>query len=411
LNWRRAWLPALAALLCVLAPAARALDESDETQQLYRQALQSIAEGRKSDASAALMRVIEREPLHAGAWLDLALIQCALGHADEAERLFDNIRERFNPPPGILELIAEARVAGCASWQPQGQGSISVGRGIDQNVNQGTRTTSYNTSAAGIAVELPLTDDFLPKHDQYTSVTADYLRDLTPNGTTGFAQFQNRRYDRLGAYNSSSLFAGVDTPWRYGSWTLHGSASFGLITLGTQLYQRQAQLQARIGPPLPLPGSMQFSLSTSLSRVEYVTLSNFNANTGELRGQFSYRQEDTSASASVSLLDDRSSDARPGGSRHGWLATAQWRTPLWDQTSAEFGYSHQRWRGSSDYSPGFIDVTRKQDTQMLRATITYPLTTTQSLQLEARQVRNRENISIFQYNDRQLQLSWQWQGM
>jgi hypothetical protein len=25
-------------------------------------------------------------------------------------------------------------------------------------------------------------------------------------------------------------------------------------------------------------------------------------------------------------------------------------------------------------------------------------------------VRNRENISIFEYNNRQLQLSWQWQG-
>ena len=399
-----------AVLLCMLAPASRA-DDADDTQQLYRQALQSIAEGRKNDASATLTRVIEREPLHAGAWLDLALIQCALGHAEEAERLFDRIRERFNPPPGILDLISEARANGCASWRPQGQASFSVGRGIDQNVNQGTRATSYSTSAAGVALELPLTEDFLPKHDQYTVVTADYLRDLTPNGTTGFIQLQERRYDALRAYNSSSLFAGVDTPWRYGNWSVHGSASFGLITLGSQLYQRQAQVQARIGPPLPLPGSMQFSLSTALTRVEYLTLSNFNANSAELRGQFSYRLDDDSASASLSLLDDRAAAARPGGNRHGWLGTAQWRRRLVGETSGELAYSRQSWNGSSAYSPGIIDQTRDQVTHILRATLTYPLSPTQSLQLEARQVRNKENIAIFQYNDRQLQLSWQWQGL
>lgn len=408
MTWGRARRLAAAALLCALAPAAFAFDEADDTQQLYRQALQSIAEGRKTDASETLMRVIEREPLHAGAWLDLALIQCALGHADEAERLFSNIRERFNPPPGILDLINQARAGGCAGWRAQGQSSLSIGRGIDQNVNQGTR--SAGNSTAGLAIDLPLTEDFLPKHDQYTALTADYLRDLTPNGTTGFVQFQDRRYDRLGAYNSSSLFAGVDTPWRYGSWTLHGSATLGLITLGHQLYQRQAQLQARVGPPLPLPGSMQFSVSTALTRVEYLTLSNFNANTAELRGQFSYRLADTSASASLSLLDDRAAAARPGGNRHGWLAAAQWRQRLFGDSSGELSYSHQRWDGSSAYSPGFLDQVRQQTTRTLRAALSYPLSTSQSLLLEARQVHNEENIAIFRYRDRQLQLSWQWQS-
>jgi hypothetical protein len=404
---------ALAALVLGLAPGSRAQadDENDLTQVMYRQALQSIAEGRKNDASDTLMRVIEREPLHAGAWMDLALIQCALGHADEAERLFGVIRERFNPSPGIIRMINEARAEGCAGWQPVGLASISIGRGIDQNVNQGTRYSTYATTIDAAPVELVLTDDFRPKHDQYTAVAMDYLRDLTPNGTTGYVQFQNRRYDQLGLYNSSSLFGGVDTPWRHGNWTLHGSANLGLITLGHQLYQRQAQLQARLGPPLPLPGTMQFSLVTAVSRVEYLTLSNFNANTGELRGQFNYRREDTSASASLTLLADHAALARPGGNRHGSLAMLQWRQRLFDDTSGELAYTRQAWYGASAYSPGFIDQTRNQITQTLRATVNYPLTRTQSLQLEARAVRNKENISIFRYSDRSLQLSWIWQGL
>jgi hypothetical protein len=405
----------LAALACGLLAAALAAparaEDVEESQLLYRQALQSISEGRKNDASETLMRVIEQEPLHAGAWLDLALIQCSLGHAEEAERLFSAIQQRFQPPPGIIELIAEARLSGCGQWRPYAQSSLSVGRGIDQNVNQGASVTSYASNVGGIPVDLPLTDDFRPKHDQYTIVVADYLRDLTANGTSGYLQFQSRRYDRLGQYNSASLFMGVDAPWRFGRWTLHGSATLGLITLGTQLYQRQTQVQARIGPPLPLPGSMQFSLSTGLTHVEYLTLANFNANTAELRGQFNYRREDDSASASLGYQDDKALATRPGGDRRGWLATAQWRRRLWGETNGELAYSRQGWRGSSDYSPGFINTVRDQTTHVLRATVTWPLSRSQSLQLEARQVRNRENITIFQYNDRQLQLSWQWQGL
>ncbi|WP_229255898.1 bacterial transcriptional activator domain-containing protein [Duganella fentianensis] len=401
----------LATFVLLYPPLLQAQEEAGQNQQLYRQALQSIAEGRNTDASDTLRQVIEGEPLHAGAWLDLALIQCALGHEQEAERMFEVIRSRFNPSPGIMQLITEARSNGCAHWRPNAQLAFSLARGIDQNVNQGSSIGSYTASSSGVPVELPLTSDFLPKHDQYSLLTADYLRDLTPNGTSGYVQLQSRRYDRLGQYNSSSLFAGFDTPWRFGRWTLHGAASVGLITLGNQLYQRQTQVQARVGPPLPLPGSMQFNLTTALTHVEYLTQDNFNSNTAEIRGQFNYRLEDNSASMTLGRLTDRAGSARPGGNREGWMATALWRHRLAGETTGELSYTQQVWDSSKAYSPSFIDQIRHQNTQVWRAAVTYPLSTTQSLQLEARQVRNKENISIFQYNDRQLQLTWQWQGL
>lgn len=408
----RAVLSALLALsTLLLGTCAGAQEVSSEIEQLYRDALLSIAEGRNTDASEALRRVIDGEPLHAGAWTDLALIQCSLGHKQEAEHMFEIIRSRFNPSAGIMQIINEARATGCTEWHPNAQLALSLGRGIDQNVNQGSSIGSYTANSSGVPVELPLTSDFLPKHDQYSLLTADYLRDLTPNGTSGYLQLQSRRYDRLGQYNSSSLFAGIDTPWRFGRWTLHGSASLGLITLGTQLYQRQSQLQARIGPPLPLPGSMQFSMTTALTHVEYLTQDNFNSNTAEIRGQFNYRLEDNSASMTFGRLADHAGSARPGGNREGWMATAQWRRRLYAETTGELSYTQQVWNSSKAYSPGFIDQIRHQNTQVWRAAIIYPLSNTQSLQLEARQVRNKENISIFHYNDRQLQLTWQWQGL
>ena len=405
--WMLAW-PAWAQV----APQPPQQQQPDATQQLeadmYQDALQSIAEGRKNDASAMLMRLVEKEPEHAGAWLEVALLQCGLGHADEAERLFAIVETRFNPPVGILELISNTRSQGCAHWQASSSGSVTIGRGVDQNVNQGASNPSYIIDGPGGQIELPLASDFLPKHDQYTVLSADYLRDLTPNGSIGFAQFQGRHNDRLSQYDSASLFVGIDTPYRFGRWTLRTTGMLGLVSLGGHFYQRQLQLQARVGPPLPLPAGMQFNVLTGLTHTQYLTLTNFNSTTGELRGQLTRRSEDLYTSASLGYLDDHANSARPGGSRRGWQANLLARHSLGWGTTGELGYMRQTWKSDSTYLPGLIDQVRDQQTQVLRGTLVYPVMKNQSLQLEVRAVRNHENISIFAYNNRQVQLSWQW---
>ena len=398
---------ALMAMLALTGMArAQGTAPSGAAPELYKDALQSIAEGRKNDAYQALTRVIEKEPLHAGAWLDLALIQCGLGHADEAERLFAAIETRFNPPQGILELIAAAREQGC-SWHPHSSASLVLGRGIDQNVNQGASDPRFVVDGDGHHVDL--LPEFLPQHDQYTALSAEFLRDVTPNGSIGFVQYQARHNDRLHQFDSASVFAGVETPWRFGRWTARGTGMLGAVTLGGALYERQEQLQLRVGPPLPLPGSTQFTLLGGLTHTDYLTLSNFNSNTYELRGQFTYRNEERYANASVGYLFDHAEAARPGGSRHGWLANLSARQRFDERWTGELGYTRQSWDSASAYSPGLIDEVRSQLTQVLRATLSYPVGKNQTVQVELRQVRNRENISIFQYNNRQLQLSWQWQ--
>lgn len=378
---------------------------------LYQEALQSIAEGRKNDASETLMRVIEKEPYHAGAYLEVALIQCSLGHSDEAERLFATIETRFNPSQGILELIASARETGCNRWQAITTASVALGRGIDLNVNQGARNPAYIVDRAGGQIELPLLPDFLPKHDQYTMLAADYVREVTPNGSIGFAQLLARRNDSLSQYDSASLYLGLETPYRFGRWTLRTTGMLAMVNLGGHFYQRQFQLQARLGPPLPLPNSTQFNLLGGITHMQYLTLTNFDSNTLELRGQFTYRKNDLYASASLGVMDDRADAQRPGGDRRGMALNLLARRPLWGQLSGELAYTGQGWRSELPYAPGVIDQVRNQNTHVLRGTLVYPIAKDQSLQLEARLVHNKENISIFQYNNRLLQLSWQWQGL
>ncbi|WP_426177110.1 tetratricopeptide repeat protein [Massilia sp. TWR1-2-2] len=402
------------AALAMLAAACRAQDGAAappaQLDELYRAAMQSIAEGRKGDASEALMRVVDIEPKHAGAWLDLALIQCGLGHSDEAERLFAAIETRFNPPSGILEVIAEARDSGCSRWNPTSSSSLTLGRGYDRNVNQGASNPNFVVNSDGIPIERQLLAEFLPQADRYSVLSGEYMRDATANGTVGFAQMQFRHNDHLSRYNSGALFAGVETPWRFGRWTLRTTALLGAVSLGGQFYQRHAQAQARFGPPLSLPAGMQLTVLAGINHTEYLTLTNFDANTVELRPQLTWRGAAGTLSASAGYLRDMGQPARPGGDRRGLMANVVGRRSLAYGMTGELALTRQQWIGSSAYLPGLIEQTRQQDTSIVRANLSYPISKRQLLQLEVRAVRNRENISIFQYNNRQVQLSWQLQS-
>ncbi len=404
-----ALLPPLAQAQVPAAPAAA--PASAPGTDLYQEALEMLAEGRKGDASAALTRLIEIEPLHAGGWLDLALIQCSLGHAEKAERLFQSIISRFAPTAGILELIDNARASGCRSWQASHSASLTLARGIDQNVNQGASSASYSVSRDGVPVDELLSPEFRPMHDQYSVLGGDYIRDLTPNGSIAFGQFQSRRNDTLHRFDSSSLFVGMETPWRFGGWVVRSTSMLGVTTLGSELYQRHAQLQARIVPPILTSGPTQLSFVAGYSHVDYRTLVSFDSNTVELKAQLNYRKGPLSGYITGGYLNDHATGDRAGGNRQGWLTSMQVRKVFSDNITGELGWVRQSWDSERAYAPGVINTVRAQLTNVLRATVIIPLAKNQNLQIEARQVRNKENISLFQYNNRLLQFTWQWNAL
>lgn len=400
------------ALACVTAPAPAQDAATGGTPQeaLYQEALQSLAEGRKTDASNSLRRLIDQVPQHAGALIDLALIQCGLGNADEAERLFATIETRFSPTREILELLNQARDSGCQPPAPASAATVNVGRGIDDNVNQGASNSTFIVTGPDGDIVLPLLEDFLPKRDGYTTLGADYVRGIGANGSLGFVQFQQRRYDTLRAYDTGGVYAGIESPWRFGGWLLRTTGSLGATTMSGRLYQKQLQLQARVAPPLSLPTHTQLYLTGSATHTTYESLGNFDSDVFELRALLSRQAGTLGASATLGLLSDRARGDRPGGNRHGNYLTLSLRKPLGWKLSGELAWTRQQWHSAAPYSPELlIEQVRAQRTQVLRAALSYQLGKDHSLVLEGRVLRNRENISIFQYDNRQLQLSWQWQ--
>lgn len=401
-------------VLCVLQLAFAGMVNAAAPEQqdgLYLNAMRAIADGRQDDASAELERMVRLEPQHAGAWLDLAILQCELGHAQEAERLFEAIVTRFAPPAGILEVIAKSRARGCDGWRANSKLSVLAGRGADSNVNQGASSPSFSFGFGETAVEAQLLPEFLPRRDQFTVLQADYSRDLTPNGTSGSLQLQARINDRLKQYDTVAIIAGVERFWRWNDWSIRGAGSFGLLSLGGKLYQAQTVLQARVTPFIPaLPDNLSLTLIPAIAHVKYPSLTNYDANNAEIRTQLTWRLPSAEFNLSAGYVGDFATSARPGGNRTGWSSGVRGTTRVAGNIVAELGWARQTWQSQTAYSPGLIDTIRHQDLQILRGALIFPIQKGNTLQLELRNVHNVENISLFQYNSRQVQLSWQWQN-
>ena len=374
----------------------------------YNNALQAISEGRLADAEQLLTSLIKDEPRHAGAWLDLAMLYCASGNKTGAERLFLEIEQQFAPPPAILDVIARQRQAGCTGWQAKTDYTFRFTRGQETNANQGASNPIYSFGTGLSQVDLVLLPAYLPKPDGYKATYFEMARELTPDGLATVLQFQTRYYDKLTQFNSNALFLGVELPQTWRQWTFKNSAAAGWMTLGDQLYFKQQQVQFEIRPPLQLPPNFQGSMAAGLKKFTYPTLPGFDANWRELKATGGYSQSDFSLQASVSSVQDLQAGQRPGGDRQGNLMALSVRKAWSTEWSSEFGIQKQNWLGERLYSPGLIDVLRRQKTLTQRASLNWSYEHNQAVILEYKDVKNDENISIFGYRNKQWLLHWQW---
>jgi len=405
--WKRC-LQALAWTTSMLCATAGAEPQANSGKNLAVDAIHLISEGRGHEATEALERLIEDQPNNAGTWLDLAILQCGLGNAQEAERLFQAIERKFSPPPGIMEILALHRAQGCKRAQARDQLTVMLSRGFDSNVNQGASNPIFSIGSGTRRIEQALAPEYLPQRDQYTLLSGEYVRELSDGATLGFAQIRSRENDSLKQYNTTSVIAGIERPWKMEAWQGRGSAFAGGLTLGGKLYQKQMQLQGQITPPLPLPESLKFNILGGISRLQYTTLANYNATTYEAGGSLVYQNSNMRAQAVASYLVDHGNEARLGGDRRGWTTGINGIFKVADNATGELGWTYQTWQGENIYSPELIDVIRKQKTNLWRAALTLPVHSSHAVRLEFRQVNNRENISLFQYNSRLFQISWLW---
>lgn len=399
-------------LICLgLLVCSSALAESnDENNAMYLDALRAISENRYDDAKNLLTTLIERLPNHGGAWLDLAIMQCGLGNKEEAEKLFNALKVRFPLSFEQRQTIEKLQAQSCIADVKPNQYSLLFEHGYDSNVNQGASNPNFTIGNGPTQVDLQLLPEYQPKADRFSTLSFSAVHDHNADGFSSFAQLRARNYETLSTFNTVGLAAGIERPWSVFGNRVRTTGMIGFLTLGGRLYQKQEILQLRVNPKFGFSKNVQISILSGLTNVQYPTLTNYDARTWEIRGLMSYDTDRIHAQAGIALLADRALGERQGGNRRGYFYNATIRGNVYKQYEGELGWSKQLWQSALSYSPGLIDQARRQETQMFRMAVVYPLKNRQSIQLELRAVDNKENISILQYNSKMVQLSWQWQN-
>ncbi|MDR2678400.1 MAG: tetratricopeptide repeat protein [Zoogloeaceae bacterium] len=392
---------ACALSVCCLSCAPAAADDG-----AYQNALRLLSEGRTEEARSAFEAIISQQEEHAGARLDLAILQCGMGMREEAEVLFEQILARFDPPPAIRELIQKIRARGCQQQTPERLFGyqFKLGRGHDSNANQG----AANPFSLG---GLPLAPEFRPQSDDFTQMNLEATTLLTRYGTTLHAQVQTRQHDHLSGYNLTSGLFVAEQSLRPKGWETHLGIMMGATRLGSHLYQKQIGTYAQISPPWPvLPSGWRYSIVSDLSRVWYPTLEHFDSNVARNQLVLNFRDGNTQLTANAGILRDFGAAARPGGDKYGWSASLTWRQRLGQRFIGELSWTRQEWQGKEIYFSGLVDTNTKRNQRptLWRAALTYPLNARHSLVLEYRDLENTENISLFSYHSKQLMLNWQY---
>ncbi|MFZ6722082.1 tetratricopeptide repeat protein [Undibacterium sp. Ji49W] len=400
----------LCMLIALLTQQVARADDGTENDALYIDALKAISEKRHDDAKIMLGKLIEKMPQHGGALLDLAMLQCELGNKEEADRLFQTMKASLPLSGEQLHKLELLQPKNCIPRNPDRKFAVTLEAGYDSNVNQGASNPNFILGSGAQQIELQLLPEYQPKADRFATVSANASQEFGKTGTLGYTQVRLRNYESLSAFNTAALAVGLEQPWNWQDYNFRATGLFSLLTLGGQLYQKQEIVQLRLTPPVRESSPWRFGTIVSYSNVQYPTLSNFDAHTWELRGLLSYETEKFLLQGGLAFLADRAHADRQGGHRQGYYSFLNLRRQLSQRYELELGWNRQLWQSQSIYSPNLIEVARSQDTQTLKAALSWVMADRQTLQLEFRATNNKENISILQYNGKTLQLSWQWQN-
>ncbi len=348
-------------LLTTAAPLYAADIDIDEL--LYQEALAAVASGERTRALSMLETLVLRQPRHAGAWLDLALLFCDLGEAAKSREILDRIEAEFDPSPVIRDLIALQRGRDCTATAttatpatgPLWSAGFQIGR--DSNVNRGARTNRVVLESSAGPVVAQLADDALPKADGFGEGWAEALWRRGPRSLR--LSLLARQYEQIKSFDTQALAATGEQAWasdpaegairlQWAHVRLGGSAFLDALTASAGATGRSAWHGVRP------------AVEVALARNRFPAAPAFDAWVGSVRPGVTKSAPGYSWRANLIATADLAEGSRPGRDRYAMGAEAMgtWQPAPGIQLSGS-GLVQQT-RDQAPYFPPLLNTHRRQ---------------------------------------------------
>jgi hypothetical protein len=383
--------------------------------------MEALAQHDTDLAERLLWQLMQADPMHAGAWLDLAWLYCQTGKRSAAEALWEEVMERFAPPPDILALIALQKSQACSLKAPSTRLEpvdlalsgvrVALGRGYTSNANQGVSNLQVELLGPSGTVRLELLPQYAARGDHYTHWAVEAQRLWGGDrGRTAYAYWQGLHHDREQNQNTQDLALGFVQAWSLEDWRGRLQLQADTTLLGGRPSRYHAQTRWMAYAPWRPLGEGQVGVGGHIGWQHYPRLDRFDAWEWGVRTQWGMSHGSSRTAADLGWTWNQGTSQRPGGNRSGLHLGVEWRHPggTWRgyQWMAEASWRVQRWHDQTPYAPGLIEQVRQQSTSHTTATVGWSAQTQTHWMLRVQHVRHLENIGLFSHTGTSLQLTW-----
>lgn len=391
----------------------------------YQEAMEALGRGDKARAESLLQEVVKQSPMHAGAWLDLALLYCDMGQAARAQDVFTKIEQELEAPAGIRVLIAQARARGCQApraWL--GQAQVSIGRA--SNVNYAPMDAVIRFAPNAPFSELVLGSSNRPKANWFGVAEIMVVLPASVDNWAG-AQWQGlvqgKRYHSEHDFDTVIVAGGASwrgtqsDPPRLSAWGVHTWESSVYLShwqMGGQAYETSAHLWGGTwSNELQLArGNWRWGWEGGVSHYDYPQSNAYNALRwdGRLRAQLrqSWSGKQHSWTGSVGPVVDWALQGRPGGDRLGYTLSGQWEA-IWAPEHETVVFAQQQnVQESRAYNSAFFgEQQRSPKSGQWGLRYTHRISRTEAWVVQALSQRVSDRINLFSYKNQSLTIGYQ----
>jgi hypothetical protein len=373
----------------------------------YAAALEDLDAGRPEAAIRRLDRVVARQPLNLGAWLDLAIAYCMAEEPDAAARIFLQLDARADLPPAIAEVIAYYREGACRPTRRPVLGFVSAGVGYAKNLNLAPISNLIQIPGLGIILELA--DSSRPRNAPLAQVEGGLLTPLNRDESLTLGA-----YGQAIAYRDASEFNLVigqaSLNWRpvQPGWRPEAQASYAQLWLGGKA--QLGVMQATGALLRPLDDRWQVGGVLAATRLAYNELSTFDARQMELRARLRWQDgARLRLTGDLGWQFDQAVHDRPGDDRQGPVLLLQATWAFAERQALDVTWRQTWLRDSEPYSPPFFGDTRRAPSLAnLNASWRYALTRNLIGRVQVLANWSRDSIELFDYNAQSVTFSLDW---
>lgn len=391
---------------------------AENIEQIYLEAIKEIENNNLQRAETLLAKVIQLDANHAGAKLDLAILNCKLGNKFQTELLLKELENKYFPNPKIKSIIQKIRNYSCKNNDSDNNENVTnifwikFAIGYDSNINQGTTNPLFEASDGSQTIAFILSDNYIKHGGTSFNLNVGFMHKISDSNDKIFVKLNTKNHNHYTYFNTASgqilyqipdIYLGENKQTKITS-----NIAYNVINLDAKPYLSQQKFAVSLLPFLNNNNNFQSTFSFNFTRNSYKNINAYNAKIYEFKTDLKYYQKNYLTALSAGILLDKEENTRPGGNKKGFFIAANHKYMFDDKWLIELFAHYQKWHSSRIYLANFIPQKRYQKIYAYGITADYKINKHNSIGVEFMNFNNQENISLFEYKNKSLQLYWQY---